>query len=81
MPIFDFKCQKCGELFEALVLKVAPACPACKSKKLEQLISIFRVDSPGTRQAGASEMKRKHAGARRDYAHEVARAEKEHYGH
>ena len=81
MPIFDFKCKKCSKEFEALVLKVAPACPKCKSKSLEQLISTFRVDSPGTRVAGEREMRGKHATARRDYAHEVAREEKEHRGH
>ena len=81
MPIFDFKCKKCNKEFEALVLKTPAACPKCKSKNLEQLISTFRVDSPGTRSAGVTEQKRKHASARRDYAHEVAREEREHYGH
>jgi putative FmdB family regulatory protein len=81
MPIFDFKCKKCSNEFEALVLKVAAVCPKCKSKSLEQLISTFRVDSPSTRRVGEKEMKGKHASARRDYAHEVAREEKEHHGH
>ena len=81
MPIFDFKCKKCNKVFEALVLKETPACPKCKSKSLEQMISLFRVDSPGTRASGQKEMKGKHASARRDYAHEVARAEKEHHDH
>ena len=52
MPIYDFKCQDCGEQFEALVLKGStPACPACQSARLEQLISMFSVDSASIRQA------------------------------
>ncbi len=35
MPIFDFRCSKCGHEFEELVMGGAqPVCPKCGSKKL-----------------------------------------------
>lgn len=42
MPIFEYECQKCGEVFEKVVFpseKQPIACPKCKSKKVDQLIS------------------------------------------
>ena len=46
MPIFEYKCQKCGSQFEHLVIPASTeeaACPKCKStgKDLEQMISMF----------------------------------------
>lgn len=46
MPIFEYKCRKCGTTFEHLVLPTiveAAACPGCqaKGKNLEQMISLF----------------------------------------
>ena len=42
MPIFEFKCKKCGEVFEALIRSdEKPVCPKCKGKRLEKLISTF----------------------------------------
>ncbi len=46
MPIFEFKCKKCGEVFELLVrANEKPACPKCKGKRLEKLISTFNAGS------------------------------------
>ncbi|MEW5898283.1 MAG: zinc ribbon domain-containing protein [Bacillota bacterium] len=44
MPIFEFRCLKCGQLFEKLFLnpndKVEQIeCPACKSSSFERVIS------------------------------------------
>ena len=46
MPIYEYKCKKCGETFETLVRDgQKPSCPHCKSKRLEKLISGFGVGS------------------------------------
>ncbi|MCX5845700.1 MAG: zinc ribbon domain-containing protein [Deltaproteobacteria bacterium] len=45
MPIYEFKCKKCSNVFEILFRSsnesLAVSCPACKSKKTEKLMSIF----------------------------------------
>lgn len=46
MPIYDYKCKKCGEQFEILIRgKEKPSCPKCGSKSLKKLISGFAVIS------------------------------------
>jgi len=43
MPIYEFKCLKCNELFELLVMnndeETELVCPKCKSEKFERVIS------------------------------------------
>lgn len=64
MPIFDYECRKCGELFELLVLKGTVAeCPACQGQDLEQLISGFAVSSEATRQSNLQAARRRYAGS------------------
>jgi putative FmdB family regulatory protein len=45
MPIFEFRCGKCGENFEVFFRsrdeKVAILCPKCGSKKAKRLMSAF----------------------------------------
>ncbi len=44
MPIFEYLCQDCNHLFEAILLGSTRAqCPKCESKRLEQQISRFAV--------------------------------------
>ncbi len=80
MPIYDYQCQDCHERFEALILKntPAPTCPACQSAKLEQLISLFAVDSEGTRDINARGVRAKNAANAKEYQVEQIRHEKEH---
>ena len=80
MPIYDYKCLDCSETFEALILKNSPAptCPACQSAKLEQLISLFAVDSEGTRNLNSIGLKQKNANIRKEYNSAQAAYEKEH---
>lgn len=68
MPIYDFKCLDCGELFEALVLKSQPACPSCQSQKLEQQVSMFSVDTASIRQSNISSARRANSKIARDKA-------------
>ena len=68
MPIYDFKCLDCGQIFEALVLKSEPECPGCQGRKLEQLISTFSVDSETTRHNNVLDGRRANAKAHRDKA-------------
>jgi putative FmdB family regulatory protein len=81
MPIYDYRCLDCDEKFEALVLKntPAPTCPACQGAKLEQLISLFAVDSEGTRESSLKGVRAKNKGIQKDYAMEQIRHEKEHH--
>ena len=51
MPIYEFKCKKCGENFEFLCLRSDDeknaACPSCGGKKTEKLMSCFSSSSSG----------------------------------
>jgi putative FmdB family regulatory protein len=58
MPIYEYKCQDCGQINEVLVLKKDEevSCTSCNSQNLEKLISAhntvgssngFVADSPG----------------------------------
>lgn len=40
MPIYEFRCSKCGEFFELLVFPGdVPACPQCGDRKVEKAMS------------------------------------------
>ena len=45
MPLFEYRCRKCGKKFAKLVGMTAdstdPACPSCGGKDLTKLISRF----------------------------------------
>ena len=50
MPIFEFKCKKCDEQFEYLMLSSnddAPECPKCGHKKVQKLMSAGSVRPHG----------------------------------
>lgn len=68
MPIYDFKCLDCGQVFEALVLKSQPVCPACQSARLEQQISMFAVDSESIRQSNIASARKANSRIARDKA-------------
>ncbi len=45
MPIYEFKCSKCEEFFELLVMKnedqVEMKCPKCESENFERILSTM----------------------------------------
>jgi putative FmdB family regulatory protein len=58
MPIYEYRCQDCGETTEALVsvnAKADVACSKCGSRKLEKKLSTFAVrGSSSDKDAGGS---------------------------
>ncbi len=58
MPIFEYRCKKCEEEFEALVLgRESAECPSCHGTKLEKLLSTFAAftGSGGSRMEASSQ--------------------------
>jgi putative FmdB family regulatory protein len=69
MPLYDLECLDCGARFEALVRSSnEPKCPQCDSGNLERLLSMFAVNSQGTRQSHLQSARRQGAKAQRDKA-------------
>ncbi len=57
MPIFEYACQKCGKVFEKLVLGKSTAellCPDCGSKRVEQKFSAFATATTAARTSTSS---------------------------
>ena len=53
MPIYEFECEGCGEVFEELVAAGAAApCPECGSERTRRLMST--VSPPGRTPRGAA---------------------------
>ena len=46
MPIFEYRCEQCGNKFEAILFgEQKPECPNCHTHKLEQQLSTFSVST------------------------------------
>ncbi len=45
MPIYEYRCQKCGERFEKLVRtfsgQQSVVCPCCGSEEVQKAVSLF----------------------------------------
>jgi putative FmdB family regulatory protein len=45
MPIYEFRCKKCKNIFETLIFSPAEekklSCPKCGTKGTEKLMSVF----------------------------------------
>jgi len=57
MPIYEFECQQCHHVFEALVrgADAAPTrCDRCGGRKLKKLVSVFGFASAGNGSSGSS---------------------------
>jgi putative FmdB family regulatory protein len=67
MPIYEYRCRGCGKEFEAIVRNAQlPLCPSCQGQDLERLISLFAVDSDGTRRQSTAAARRRNARVTRD---------------
>jgi putative FmdB family regulatory protein len=88
MPIYEYRCRACEHRFEQLVLPSSTptdegvACPSCRGRNLERLLSLFAVESHGTRQAHLKQARKIGEKAARDTRHsemeEIAHIQKEH---
>ena len=64
MPIYEFKCMKCNEFFELLVMnkdeEVALCCPKCSSEEFERVISStsFTMGEGSDKKRGATSQTR-----------------------
>jgi putative FmdB family regulatory protein len=76
MPIYEFSCRACQHRFETLVraADAPPQCPSCHSADLERIVSLFAVNSEGTRSVAlaagrrqASKTSDEKAAAQREY--------------
>jgi len=50
MPIYEFECKKCKEVFEAMCAVADGAsvsCPACGSGQSKKLVSVFGISKGG----------------------------------
>jgi putative FmdB family regulatory protein len=58
MPVYEYKCQNCGERFEKLVRSFAGSsqiiCPHCESEDVRKAISLFGVGSSSPSSVGGS---------------------------
>ncbi|MDQ1336067.1 MAG: hypothetical protein QG552_3017 [Thermodesulfobacteriota bacterium] len=52
MPIFEFKCKKCGTVFESLCFRSSGEdkgpCPSCGSEDSEKVLSTFASVASGS---------------------------------
>jgi putative FmdB family regulatory protein len=52
MPLYEFICEDCGEIFEELVISAASSnqvtCPSCNSDLVRKLISTFSAKVSGS---------------------------------
>ena len=70
MPMYEYRCQECGDEFELLIRSGdAPRCPSCSGQNLERLLSMFAVNSAERSQAALNK-------ARRHYQQSKDRTEK-----
>ncbi|MCF8093110.1 MAG: zinc ribbon domain-containing protein [Desulfotignum sp.] len=58
MPIYEFKCLKCEEFFEVIVMgsqkDQAVACPKCQSPEFERVVSTTNYAMAGSSGQGAA---------------------------
>ena len=70
MPLYDYSCRGCGHTFEALVRgdTTSLRCGKCQSADIERQVSLFAVNTPGTRQASLNKARKVNYGIEKDKA-------------
>lgn len=52
MPIYEYRCEECDELFEVFVRSSSQptklTCPKCGSQKVKKAVSLFGVGGAGS---------------------------------
>jgi putative FmdB family regulatory protein len=67
MPLYDFRCRACNDVFEALVRPGdTPQCPSCRSTDLEKLPPSFVLDTDERRRAAARDSRKRQIAKRKD---------------
>lgn len=58
MPIYEYKCEMCGQVFSQLMMSstAEPKCPGCGSTKARKLISSFSCSSSAGSSGGGFPM-------------------------
>lgn len=58
MPLYEFKCLKCGKNFEDLILtpkdEKEMVCPKCGSKNVKKQVSVFATGADGDSGGGTA---------------------------
>jgi putative FmdB family regulatory protein len=58
MPVYEYRCEECGEGFELFVRslsqKADPVCPKCKSRRVKKAVSLFGVGGVGSSASAAA---------------------------
>jgi putative FmdB family regulatory protein len=65
MPIYEYSCHACGQVFEHLLLPsraetLEVSCPHCRGTEVERMMSAFAVSSEGIRDANLQRAKAAH---------------------
>jgi putative FmdB family regulatory protein len=75
MPLYEYRCEACGHLFELLVRGLqAVTCPACASSAIERTVSSFAVSSETSRQISRASVRKRNTKNRLD--HDMAEVER-----
>jgi len=78
MPLYEYRCRKCGHRFEELVrFGETPSCPECSAAEPERLFSMSASVSTGkTRNRAAKTARRIANGVKREKTHAQAEYER-----
>ena len=79
MPIFDFKCRKCGHEFEKLVRgNKSVQCASCGAAEVDRLFSLPSVQSEVTHELSMRAARRRDAKQGRERVEEQRNYERNH---